>query len=82
MDNFDSSAIVISEEMRKWDNAGFISEGKDIRLFMGGDSEAIKYGLAYVIVHLAEQVDDCSVIADIANSAKGIYNERQMSIKQ
>lgn len=82
MADFNCSAAVISEEMRKWDNAGFISQGEDIRLFMGGNSEAIKDGIAYIIAHLVEQIDDSSVIDEIANSAKGIYNEIQISIKQ
>ena len=75
---FDKSAVVIGEEMRKWDNFGVIYDNAGgYRVFCGGDSEILKSGIAEGIVHIAEVLGDNDLIVEILNRAKGIMIEHQ-----
>ena len=75
---FDKSAIIIGDEMRKWDNFGVIYDNADgYRVFCGGDSENIKFGIAEGIAHLAEMLGDDDLIVEIADRARGILIEHQ-----
>lgn len=81
--DFDRAAFAIGEQMRKFNNFGFIEDGNgNIRFFCGGNGDAIVEGVALGVVHLCEVLEDNTLIDDIANAAHGILQKRQQGVKQ
>ena len=82
---FEESAVIIGEEMHKWDSVGAIYDsngGFGYRLFCNGNSGEIALMLSYCIAHLCEAVDNKDYIDMIAQDAKNILAVREGGMKQ
>lgn len=81
--DFDKVAFVIGEQMRKFNNFGIIEDGKgNYRFFCGGNGSVILEGVALGLANLCEQLDDDTLIEQVATAARGILLERQTRVKQ